>query len=294
MTGTPRKPLPHLVAIALFGAAHAQTPAAGEVPTLAELADRVERAHRPDEQAATPTQFACNLELHLIDKTAEQGGQVDMNVKFMLWKQPGKDKVRKLIRYEVRDAEQPIMRGRDENGPWQLHRGEARDLYGADFTDQDRKTFAQHTNLARQLLRFLSPADVIRSLRNAGLVQQEELPIKRVPTACYTIEGRLDSFPLMQQGGEDASVQLKIWVRADDGHLACVEATPLVDGAPATTRGERIVLADLRERDGRLVPCEITHLFRDRKGALRPVTRVKLTTVELAPGLQAADFARKQ
>ena len=88
-----------------------------------------------------------------------------------------------------------------------------------------------------------------------------------------TVEGRLAAFPLLQQGGEDAAVSLKVFVKKADAQLLAIEASPLVDGKPDTTRLERVNLLDLHEVSGLLVPRCIEHLFGGADGRLRPQSR---------------------
>jgi hypothetical protein len=238
------------------------------------------------------TAFTSQLELELLDKNVEQTGVVALDVRFLQWQRPGSEVVRPLIRYEVLEAGSPIVRGRDRNGPWQLFQGEARDLRGAEFT-ADLAACDKHTNLARQLLRFLDPGAVLRALEEPGDVRDEKLRIERSKEVeCQVVEGRLPAFPLLQQGGDDSPVRLKVFVTQSDGRLLAIEATPFVDGKPIADRMERVNLLDLRENGGRLVPYRIEHLFRNEQGRLEPQSRVVLTTLSLRPKLTAEDFDR--
>ena len=271
-----------------MAAANAQQPS---VPSLAEFADGIAEAHRPAGPVAKIDSFDCDLELHLIDKRAEAAGQADLSVQFLLWKREGSRKVRPLIRYRIREAAEPIVRGRDQNGWWQLFGGEPRDLRGADFV-QDLAACRKHTNLARQLVRFLSPDDVVRSLKNPGVVQIEALKLGRRRITCHTLIGRLDAFPLQQQAGDDAPVQLKIYAERNSGKVIAADVWPVVDGKPDTRRDERILLMAHDARDGVLVPFELAYLFRDEEGHLVANSRVKITRLELRPKLKAGDFDR--
>jgi hypothetical protein len=271
----------------------AQAPAPDQGPDLATLASRVGTAHRPSGPVDDVTQFRCSLQLHLLDPRAEQKGLVDLSVQFMLWQREGRKKIRPLIRYEFSESEQPIVRGCDENGPWQLVRGEPRDLTGAELV-QDLENFTKHTNLARQLIRFLAPDDVLRSLAQPTDVTETEILTnsRQPPVACWTVAGTLDSFPLLQHAGEDSPVHLRVYVDRATARLVAADACPLIGGEPDESRSERILLGDQHERDGVLVPRRLTHLFRDAEGNLRPHSTAALTTLILRPSLTVVDFKR--
>ena len=270
-------------------------PASAPAPTaiaadLEALARAVDDAHRPRGPVPPVVAFRTSLELHILDAAAEDRGQADLQVQFLEWSRPRSDKVVPLIRYEVRRAGAPLVIGRDRNSPWQLYQGQPRDL-GAEFAE-DLKALERNTNLARQLIRFLSPGAVLRGLRQATPVRNEALTIERGNTVeCTVVEGDLESFPL-QQAGQDLPVRAKIYVAKASHQLLAVEVSPLVGGTADTTRTERVLLLDLHERDGLLVPRELKHLLRDGSG-LRLKSRAVLRQLELRPVLSASDFDRK-
>lgn len=272
--------------------AQAPAPQAPSTDLLA-LASRVETAHRPSGPVPQVTALKAAIELHMLDKKSEQRGQVDLLLDFLEWQRPGGKRVVPLLRYEVRDAGTPVVRGRDRDGPWQLVRGEARDLTSADAT-QDLAAFERHSNLVKQLLRFLSPGDVLRSLQQPGPIGDETLEVQRgTKVACQTVQGQLPAFPLLQQAGDDAPVELKVWIDKATGRLLAVDAWLLQDGKKDIARGERIVLGKLEVRDGLLVPLELLHLFREADGGLSLQSRAVMTKLSLRPELRAEDFDRK-
>jgi hypothetical protein len=282
-----------VVLLASFVAA--QTPPPQPEPTdLEQLARRVDAAHRPRGPVPPVTALTCSLTIHMLDAKAEQGGQFDLEVKFLEWQRPDKQ-VRPLIRYRVLQAGKPIVRGRDQYGYWHLFKGEPKDLSGSGEFAEDLKNAERDTNLARQLIRFTDPGTVIRSLKNRGPVRDEILTLDRVTKVpCWVVEGDLAAFPLLQQAGADAPVRLEIFVRKDKETLVAVEAYPLVDGKKDPTRGERVHLLDLRERNDLLVPHELVHLFRGADGQLELKTKVTLIDLNLRPQLSVADFDRKK
>jgi hypothetical protein len=126
-------------------------------------------------------------------------------------------------------------------------------------------------------------------------VREVTLTIDRVTKVpCWVVEGDLAAFPLLQQAGADAPVRIEVFVRKDKQTLVAVEACPLVDGKKDPTRGERVHLLDLRERDDLIVPHELVHLFRTPDGQLELKTRVTLMDLSLRPQLGVADFDRKK
>ncbi len=277
------------------GPASAPTPAVFAAPQdLAALAERVGKAHRPGGPVDPVHAFRGSLEVHLLAAAADRGGQADLLVQFLNWRREGSSRVVPLIRYEIQQAGQPIVRGRDRNGYWHLFQGEPRDLSKTDFA-ADREACMRDTNLARQLLRFLDPEAVLRELAKPSAVREQPLQLGREPKVdCLCVEGDLEAFPLLQQSGEDAPVRIAIYVRAADSRLAAIEVWPLVDGLPEASRGELVRLAELHERDGLLVPRRLDHFFRNEKGELRLQSKAVLTSLSLRPELRAEDFDRKK
>lgn len=296
MTATLLLLLP-LLAVRLVAQGDAAAPSAAAAPApmpqdLAALAGRVDASHHPHGAVAPVTSFEGSLEVHLVAAAAERGGQADLLVKFLRWQRPDSTKMRDLIRYEVKQAGDPILRGRDRNGFWHLFQGEARDLGGAEFAN-DLAACERDTNLARQLLQFLDPAAVLRSLTKPSPVVEQPLQLGREPAVpCLRVEGDLAAFPLLQQAGADAPVRVAVYVTKDKGELLALEIWPLVDGVPERTRGELVRLRDLHERDGLLVPRRLEHFFRNEKGELSLQSRAAVTTLSLRPDLTAEDFDR--
>jgi hypothetical protein len=260
---------------------------------LQALAARVEAAHRPGGPKPRVTAIDAAMQWYVKAKNADQG-QVDITLQYLESQAPESKKPTSLMHYEVVDKGTPIVRGSDRYGPWQLDRDEARDLLGADAA-QDLAQFERHRSLVKQLLRFLSPGDVLRSLKNPSPVAEETLAVaidKKVE--CRTVSGELAAFPLLQQAGEDAPVVLKIWIDKGTDLLRAVDAWPLRDGKKDEARGERIVLGTLRPRGGLIVPLQLEHLFRQPDGTLALQSQANFTSLDLAPTLRAEDFERRK
>lgn len=282
-----------LLGVAAF--ARTQPPTQDPPPApadLAELASRVETAHRLQGSVAPVLALRAHFEVHLLDPKAPEKGQADLGVQLLEWERPDGKKPLTLIRYEVGEGGTRVVRGRDGEGPWQLVQGVPRDLTGADFVE-DLATFQRHTNLAKQLVRFLSPADVLRSLQQPSAVTAEDLTIERgTNVACVTVAGNLASFPLVHDARDDGPVHTRFFVDRKSGHLVALDVWRLYEGKPDPRSGERILLLDLRPRDGMLVPHRLRHLFRDADGRLRPNSEAVMMKLELRPKLVAADFER--
>jgi hypothetical protein len=268
-----------------------ETPPGPPHGDLDALARRVDAAHHPDGPKAPITAFRANLELHVLGDP-NHAGQVDLSVQFLEWERSNGHK-RPLIRYRVHEAS-AIERGRDEHGYWQLVQGQPQDLTSPGL-ETDLKAGQRDTNLARQLLRCLDPAAVLRSLQAPSPVADETLRVTRSTTiACDVVEGGLDAFPLLQRGGEDSPVIARIYVGKDSGTLQALRLWPLADGKKDLARGELIVLADLGLQDGLLVPRELRHYFAKPDGGLEQQSKTILIAVSLRPDLRVADFDRKK
>ena len=262
-------------------------------PNREALALRVANAHRPDGPTPQIDSFRCNIVLEMHDATQDKGGQAELSVDYLDYLDPKRTKPTTLLRYEVRGTERPIVRGSDMFGPWHLHRGTPTDLTGADFTN-DLQTFLEHRNLAKQLVRFLSPGEVIRSLNNPSEVSNERLQLtRRKFLDVVAIEGNLEKFPMMQSAGEEAPARLKIYVDPKSNHLVAVDVWPLDEGKPNLMRGERIKLGNLQKRAGLLVPHQLNYLWRDKLGKLRSHSQVNMIKLDLQPDLSKEHFNRR-
>lgn len=283
------------LAFATLALAQSQPPSPPQQTTppmdLAALAARVETAHRPQGPVPPITALRAVLELQLVDRSADQRGQVDLALHFLLWQRADK-KTLPLMHYSVLDAGSAVVRGFDKAGPWQLGREQPEDLTGADAS-QDLAAFERHQNLVRQLLRFLSPGDVLLALQRPGPIGEGVLVRSRTESIpCLTVTGELPAFPLLQQAGHDAPVQLQVWIGKADGRLQAVDAWPLRDGVRDAAHGERTLLGSYELRDGLLVPFELTQRFWQADGveSLKSIVRIK--DLALRPELRAEDFER--
>lgn len=264
---------------------------AQELPDLETLARKVGAAHRPDGPTAKVEAFTCKLEIELTDVREKNGGQAGLTVQFLEQPRKAPKKPRTYIRYEVTDAERPIRRGTDRFGPWHLAQGKPADLTAAG-SEQDLASLREHTNLARQLVRFLSPEAVLGALQKPTKVQNDKLRLGRRATPVLSISGDLERFPLMQNAGDEAPAYVTIYIDEKSHRLLGVDAWPLKDGKPDRLRGERIVLESMRPVDGLLVPHTLRYLWRDASGKLRSHSIARILKLRLRPELTVADFNR--
>ena len=268
-------------------------PAAAQdaTPDIATLARQVGGAHRPDGPTAKVEAFTCQLELHLLDVSEKNGGQANLEVDFLQQAREAPKKPRTFIRYKVRGVDRAIRRGFDRFGPWHIQQGKPADLTAAG-AQRDLESLREHTNLARQLLRFLSPEAVIGSLEAPTQVSHEQLRIGRKSVAVYGISGRLPKFPWMQRAGSDAPAYVTIYVDKSSKRLLGIDAWPVKDGVTDRSRGERILLSDLQLRDGLLIPRTLRYLWRNAAGKLRSHSTAKIITLDLSPKLDVKHFDR--
>ncbi|MCA8949408.1 MAG: hypothetical protein KDE27_07885 [Planctomycetes bacterium] len=262
----------------------------GTPSDLAALAARVDAAHRPNGPVPAVTAFRAALSIEPLAIEQEQSGQVDLQVNYLRWVRQD-ERIRHLIRYEVKGAGREIVQGRDRNGFWQLFQGKAQDIPKSDV--ESREGAERNTMLARQLLRFLDPAAVVRSLQRPGAVATEPFQVGRqAPIECDTVEGTLAGFPLLRLAGADDPVRLKLWVGKADGRLLAVLVRPERDGKPVDREAELIRFADYREQNGVLIPKQLVSSFEDADGQMRPQSRVFLTELDLRPEFTVDDFDR--
>ncbi|MFT4842490.1 MAG: hypothetical protein ACI8UD_003409 [Planctomycetota bacterium] len=261
------------------------------LPNQMALALRVEKAHGGASKKISA--FRSKIELELTDRARAQGALVGLDVTFLEIQEPKREQLTTLLRYEIRKAEEPIVRGQDTFGPWHIDKGESRDLTGAG-TERDLQAFMEHKNLAKQLVRFLKPADVIRSLSNCSEVAEHELKWTRAKTLqTLKIHGNIEKFPMMRNAGEEAPARLTLYVDKKTDRVIAVDVTPIIDGEPQSKQGERITLQKFRARNGLNVPHKLSYLWRDKNGSLRSHAKVNILQLDLEPGLKQTDLDRQ-
>jgi hypothetical protein len=273
-------------ALGLLAAQQPATPATAGVPQdLAELAARVDAAHHPKGHRPEVTSFRGSLSIQ--SNIEDQRGEAELDVQFLLWRREGSDRVRSLIRYRIADSAQRIERGYDRSGPWAIIDGAARDLEAKELAT-DREALDRHRAFARQLLRFLDPGAVLRSLQHAEPVAKAPLRFGREPEQieCLVARGELAGFPLGSRGGEETPVRAAVHVDAASGGGA--GAAKPADGA----KGEFLRLLEPQLRNDILVPRKLMQYETDAAGAPRLRMTVRITALELGAKLDVDAFDR--
>lgn len=260
---------------------------------LQRLSERVDAVHYPDGRPKRMESFRADLSIEEAAADASQRGQAELRSVFREWQPEGAKVARPLIRYSVVDAGQPIERGCDRDGYWELFQGEARDLTARDLAES-LKAAQRDTKLARQLLRFMDPGAVLRTLESPGAVTEEVLQVGRTePVPCLVASGRIGSFPLLEQEGEAVAVAARVFVHRDTGRVVAVEARPLdAEGKADTARGEFLRLEDHERQGPALLPRMLVHYRLDANGKRVLQRKVRLVQISLGAELRVEDFDR--
>lgn len=271
------------------GADAGTAPAAQQLPEdLAALARLVDATHRVGQGPDEIRSFDATLKiLGLGDDRAE----AELAVKFLDWLDPQLERRRPLIRYRLLDAARPVEQGLDRIDYWGLADGKVRGLRDKESAT-DLASVRRNLQLARQLLRFLDPGAVLRSLAEPTRVEERELQLGRSKAiATKTVAGVLPAFPLRLAGGENVPVKARIWVGKDDGRLLALQAEPIEPPPAGAPSGEFVAFDDHRVVAGRLVPWRTTHFDLDAKGRHAQI-QVVITTLELAAERKPEDLDR--
>lgn len=276
----------------LGAALAAQQPAVP--PDLQQLADTVDASHRPD---GTTRQFrAFTAVLDMKQTAADKGrGEATLQVSFLEYQPNNRKHTQPLIRYRIVDASTPIERGRDAEGYWQLVDDKPQDLETRSTTN-DLAAVKRDTNLARQLLRFLDPGAVLRSLQDTEPVRDAELKLGRTePIPCRVVTGTLASFPRLYETGDDTPVRLAAYVDKSTNQLTAVELWPLgEDGKPDRGHGEFLKLDDFKLRDHVKLPTRMLLYQTKADGSREKQMQVDVVSIELDPELTPLDFDRNK
>lgn len=248
-----------------------------------ELAKAIDASHLLGENLSELQQFTGVLRLETRGKD-QDSIEIELQAKFM---------APRSIRYRIEEEGEIIERGRDRIGVWDRVGDKVRPLSGREY-GQDREQINRHTRLARQLLRFLDPGALLRSLKELSLVQIEELPlgIRGKMRRFTTVSGQLDSFPLYALEENPDKVALKMLIDPESHQLSAVQLVPLNAEGNALAGGELIMLQDHKETQGRLLPTLLTIFRLFETGVMKPYVTVKVFQIDLDPGLTAQDMLR--
>lgn len=280
---------------------------AQDAPTLEQLTQLVAKAHR-SEAAEKLASFRADLRIEELARSAEEHrGQVELQVAFLDWKHPDTGRAYPLIRYKQTDSARSIEQGRDREDYWAFADGKQLDMRSREMAT-DLEHARRNIQLARQMLQFVDADALLRALKAPSEVVAEDLVQGRAAkTPCWTVRGKLASFPLRQQDGEAKEVEAKAFVARDSSLLLGLEVRPVPKDEPkpqdaaqrkeeakaaASPEGEFVLLSQHATIDGRVVPKRIVHFALDQDGKRRVQMGIDLTTIELGGKLEAAAFDR--
>lgn len=162
------------------------------------------------------------------------------------------------IRYKADEGGRRVERGRDHIGPWTRAGVDepAVSLRKAEY-ENDRDELEKHIALARQLLRFLDPAEVVGRFQTNVVLGEADLPVARNKIRrCHLLTGIADAFPIYTMGGLREQVELQLWIDRENHRLLGVRSTPYLDGKP-TEISEFITMPEHVEQGGLLLPARL-------------------------------------
>lgn len=260
--------------------------------TLEQLAAKVELAHYPLGKQPAVTAFAASILMQELGRNQSHRVDAELEVKFLMW-QKSDSRPWPLLRFQVLDAATRIEQGRDRNDYWGLIEGKPVDLSGKDY-EQDRQDCRRHLKLAQQMVQFLSPATVLRSLKKPSAVSLGELKLGRSPSpfACWIVSGELAAFPLRSQPGENVAVMLKAYVDKTSGLLMGLLVQPTAGEDQSVKAGEFLYFSEHAPEAGRIVPRTITHFDVTKDQQKLVQLKMTITTLLLDGKLNVNDFDR--
>ena len=258
------------------------TPSAGR-DGVRELIDNLTAAHRGGSAPAAIDAFAAQLVL-IPERQGEDRLKAELEVRFQLKGM--------LIRYKADEGDKLLERGRDKKGPWARIDRELINLNKKEYSD-DRNRLKQDIRLARQLVQFLDPGALARSLGESAVVADGKMP--KIGTPVRTLSGTVDSFPLYATAGQQHRAHVKLYIDPESNRLIAVQATPVAkSGTPPTAAaGEFYHLLEHQTQDGLVLPTKVV-LYQVVRGEPQVQAKVQLWQLDLAPKLTAAQFDRDQ
>lgn len=304
----PRGALAASLVLCFSGIATAQqSPSLEQPPSLEQLAQLVAKAHRSD-SAEKLTGFRADLRIEELAKTAEEHrGQVELVVAFLEWKHPDTGRAYPLIRYKQTDSARSIEQGRDREDFWAFADGKQLDMRSREMAT-DLEHARRNIQLARQMLQFVDADALLHTMKEpSGVVAEDLIQGRAAKTPCWTVRGKLASFPLRQQDGEATEVEAKAFVSRDSNLLLGLEVRPAPKAASKpqdatqqkhdakpedTPKGEFVMLSQHATFEGRVVPQRIVHFAVDKDGKRHVQMGIDLTTIELGKKLEASAFDR--
>lgn len=273
--------------LALVSAPVAQQP---QLPAeVVELADTLDRVHRGNSDQEI-TQFSALLQLDTLAPD-QDAVSITLDAKFGVFTVGSR--TRRYIKYRVQEEGKLVERGRSEDRYWTRIDNEVVSLTAARH-EIDIQAIDRDIRLARQLLEYLDPGDVVRRLRDVEPVESRELKLGRAAAVpCKVIRGTVDAFPLYYLGGEAGRAYLELWIEEDSGRLVAAGVTPMTEyGGRDMEHGEFVKLdkPTPEPNTGILLPGSLKIFTVSPDGVRMPQLQVGLRRIDLAPGLEPKDF----
>ncbi len=255
-----------------------------EIPAaVSDLAKELDKSHRPGADAKKLDQFSGILRIESRGRDKDSI-EIELSAQYL---------APRMIRYRVEEEGEIIERGWDGIGAWDRVGDDVHALGGMEY-QEDRAQVARHRRLAQQLLRFIDPGAVLRSLKEPSPVRTESLPYapRGKMRKLITVSGELASFPMHALEEEPASVRIKMMIDPEDKLLAAMQLVPLDDKGAPMSSGELVLIEDYAEQNGRMLPTRLTSFRIVGIGRMLPDVTVKVFEIDLAPGLTKEKMAR--
>ncbi|MHC5062485.1 MAG: hypothetical protein ACYTG5_00765 [Planctomycetota bacterium] len=255
----------------------------GPSDAVAELAKKLDDSHRPGAAAQELHQFSGILRIETRGRD-QDSIEIELSAQYM---------APRMIRYRVEEEGEIIERGWDGIGAWDRVGEDVHALGGMEY-QEDRAQVAKHRRLAQQLLRFIDPGAVLRSLKNQSEVRNEQLPYapRGKMREFMTVSGELDSFPMHALDKEPASVRIKMMVDPENKLLRAMQLVPLDEDSSPMGSGEVVLIEDYAEQNGRMLPTRLTTFRIVDRGRMIPDVTVKVFEIDLDPELTREKMAR--
>lgn len=242
-----------------------------EAITFEALLEQVRTAHRPTAAGQPLDRFHATLR-YTPARVQEDSVELDLDVTYL---EPG------FLRYRVEEPGQTLEKGFDENGAWSLVGKQLNRLQGKTHAT-DRAHVKRDLGIARQLLRLLDPAAVLARLESPSAPLRSRFKLSDENHAeVWVVRGRVAEFPLHTPGPDGATTApaiLQVTIDAKSGLLHAIESQPLDQAGAASGPKEGVVLRDMVEHDGLVLPREL-FLYRNRERQ----ARVGIRAIDLAP-----------
>lgn len=271
-----------LFALLLAGAPIAQeqvAPPAAESIELEALIEKVRAAHWPEPPKSPLDRFHAVLRYTPV-RVQQDSVELDLDVTYLA---PGH------LRYKVDEPGRTLEQGWDDDGGWSLVDRELTALRGKDLAN-DREQVKRRLGIARQLLRLLDPAAVLAALESPSAPVRSRFVLKEKPKEkesgdvwvdVWVVRGELAEYPLLAptaDGRTTARVRLAVTVDAEHGLVHAVEAQPLDEHGASSGPTESVVLRDMVQQDGIVLPRELFFV----RGRQREA-RIGIRSIDLRP-----------